>query len=82
MRFNEKELVSLSRQPPEKAAELGMRGPKKGDGNITLSHQVQSLVSFLVKVQFPILVTFIISCSCEEAVGETGRQLPVLFPDR
>lgn len=33
MRFNEKELVFLSRQPSEKAAELGMRGPKKGDGN-------------------------------------------------
>ena len=32
MRFNEKELVSLSRQPSERAAELGMRGPKKGDG--------------------------------------------------
>ncbi|KAA8587268.1 hypothetical protein FQN60_016678, partial [Etheostoma spectabile] len=31
MRFNEKELVSLSRQPSEMAAELGMRGPKKGD---------------------------------------------------
>lgn len=37
MRFNEKELVSLSRQPSEKAAELRMRGPKKGDGNITSS---------------------------------------------
>lgn len=33
MRFNEKELASLSRQPSEMAAELGMRGPKKGDGN-------------------------------------------------
>lgn len=32
MRFNEKELISLSRQPSERAAELGMRGPKKGDG--------------------------------------------------
>lgn len=32
MRFNEKELISLSRQPSEMAAELGMRGPKKGDG--------------------------------------------------
>uniref|UniRef100_A0A672JXX0 Uncharacterized protein n=1 Tax=Sinocyclocheilus grahami TaxID=75366 RepID=A0A672JXX0_SINGR len=32
MRFNEKELVFLSRQPSERAAELGMRGPKKGDG--------------------------------------------------
>lgn len=34
MRFNEKELVCLSRQPSEMAAELGMRGPKKGDGKI------------------------------------------------
>jgi hypothetical protein len=34
MRFNEKELVSLSRQPSERAAELGMKGPKKGDGNV------------------------------------------------
>ena len=33
MRFNEKELVSLSRQPSERAAEMGMKGPKKGDGN-------------------------------------------------
>ncbi|MBN3323046.1 PKHJ1 protein, partial [Atractosteus spatula] len=32
MRFNERELVSLSRQPSERAAQLGMRGPKKGDG--------------------------------------------------
>ncbi|TSP09113.1 Pleckstrin homology domain-containing family J member 1 [Bagarius yarrelli] len=31
MRFNEKELVFLSRQPSERAAELGMKGPKKGD---------------------------------------------------
>ncbi|KPP63090.1 pleckstrin-like domain-containing family J member 1-like [Scleropages formosus] len=31
MRFNERELVSLSRQPSERAAELGMRGPRKGD---------------------------------------------------
>lgn len=35
MRFNEKELVSLSRQPSEMAAELGMRGPKKGDGKMS-----------------------------------------------
>ncbi|RXM95524.1 Pleckstrin homology domain-containing family J member 1 [Acipenser ruthenus] len=32
MRFNEKELLCISKQPSEKAAELGMRGPKKGDG--------------------------------------------------
>ncbi|KAG8594376.1 hypothetical protein GDO81_001174 [Engystomops pustulosus] len=30
MRYNEKELLSLSRQRAEKAAELSMRGPKKG----------------------------------------------------
>lgn len=30
MRYNEKELRALSRQPAELAAELGMRGPKKG----------------------------------------------------
>lgn len=32
MRYNEKELQALSRQPAELAAELGMRGPKKGSG--------------------------------------------------
>lgn len=48
MRFNEKELVSLSRQPSEKAAELGMRGPKKGDGNGALSHWVNPLFSSVV----------------------------------
>lgn len=34
MRFNEKELICLSRQPSEMAAELGMRGPKKGNGKL------------------------------------------------
>ncbi|XP_036168786.1 pleckstrin homology domain-containing family J member 1 isoform X3 [Myotis myotis] len=34
MRYNEKELQALSRQPAELAAELGMRGPKKGSGFI------------------------------------------------
>lgn len=32
MRYNEKELQALSRQPAEMAAELSMRGPKKGSG--------------------------------------------------
>lgn len=32
MRYNEKELQALSRQPAELAAELGMRAPKKGSG--------------------------------------------------
>ncbi|XP_068930855.1 pleckstrin homology domain-containing family J member 1 isoform X3 [Petaurus breviceps papuanus] len=34
MRYNEKELQALSRQPAEKAAEIGMRVPKKGSGFI------------------------------------------------
>lgn len=37
MRFNEKELLCISKQPSEKAAELGMRGPKKGDGEQCVS---------------------------------------------
>lgn len=32
MRYNEKELRALSQQPAEMAAELSMRGPKKGSG--------------------------------------------------
>uniref|UniRef100_A0A9J7XI70 Pleckstrin homology domain-containing family J member 1 n=1 Tax=Cyprinus carpio carpio TaxID=630221 RepID=A0A9J7XI70_CYPCA len=45
MRFNEKELVFLSRQPPERAAELGMRGPKKGD--VVKRRLVKLIVNFL-----------------------------------
>uniref|UniRef100_A0A9J7XP43 Pleckstrin homology domain-containing family J member 1 n=1 Tax=Cyprinus carpio carpio TaxID=630221 RepID=A0A9J7XP43_CYPCA len=45
MRFNEKELVFLSRQPPERAAELGMRGPKKGD--VVKRRVVKLIVNFL-----------------------------------
>ncbi|XP_055007634.1 pleckstrin homology domain-containing family J member 1 isoform X2 [Boleophthalmus pectinirostris] len=45
MRFNEKELVSLSRQPSEMAAELGMRGPKKGD--VLKKRLVKLVVNFL-----------------------------------
>lgn len=32
MRYSEKELQALSRQPAEMAAELGMRDTKKGNG--------------------------------------------------
>ncbi|KAG7526992.1 fizzy-related-like [Solea senegalensis] len=45
MRFNEKELASLSRQPSEMAAELGMRGPKKGD--VIKRRLVKLVVNFL-----------------------------------
>ncbi|KAF7222738.1 pleckstrin homology domain-containing family J member 1 [Nothobranchius furzeri] len=45
MRFNERELVSLSRQPSEMAAEMGMRGPKKGD--VVKRRLVKLVVNFL-----------------------------------
>lgn len=32
MRYNERELLSLARQPAEKAAEIRMSVPKKGNG--------------------------------------------------
>ncbi|XP_069864058.1 pleckstrin homology domain-containing family J member 1 isoform X2 [Dipodomys merriami] len=44
MRYNEKELRALSRQPAEMAAELGMRGPKKGSAKRRL---VKLVVNFL-----------------------------------
>uniref|UniRef100_A0A2I2YTV3 Sesquipedalian n=1 Tax=Gorilla gorilla gorilla TaxID=9595 RepID=A0A2I2YTV3_GORGO len=45
MRYNEKELQALSRQPAEMAAELGMRGPKKG--SVLKRRLVKLVVNFL-----------------------------------
>ncbi|KAG9486424.1 pleckstrin homology domain-containing family J member 1 isoform X2 [Eleutherodactylus coqui] len=45
MRYNEKELLSLSRQRAEKAAELNMRGPKKGSA--LKKRLVKLVVNFL-----------------------------------
>ncbi|OCU00561.1 hypothetical protein XELAEV_18006339mg [Xenopus laevis] len=45
MRYNEKELLCLSRQRAEKAAELGMRGPKKG--SVLKKRLVKLVVNFL-----------------------------------
>lgn len=45
MRYNEKELRALSRQPAEMAAELGMRGPKKG--SVAKRRLVKLVVNFL-----------------------------------
>ncbi|KAA0719601.1 Pleckstrin -like proteiny domain-containing family J member 1 [Triplophysa tibetana] len=45
MRFNEKELIFLSRQPSERSAELGMRGPKRGD--VVKRRLVKLIVNFL-----------------------------------
>ena len=55
MRFNEKELVFLSRQPSEKAAELGMRGPKKGDGN---THTHTTLIFYLTSCEQQLICGF------------------------
>ncbi|KAM4709151.1 pleckstrin homology domain-containing family J member 1 [Discoglossus pictus] len=45
MRYNVKELLSLSRQRAEKAAELSMRGPKKG--SVLKKRLVKLVVNFL-----------------------------------
>ncbi|XP_040179202.1 pleckstrin homology domain-containing family J member 1 [Rana temporaria] len=45
MRYNDKELVSLSKQRAEKAAELGMKGPKKG--SVLKKRLVKLVVNFL-----------------------------------
>lgn len=78
MRFNEKELVFLSRQPSERAAELGMKGPKKGDGeqltclicNHHHHHHCRSVSSF---------ICFFLPPSYEEETGQAHSQFPVLL---
>nr|XP_056701318.1 pleckstrin homology domain-containing family J member 1 [Euleptes europaea] len=45
MRYNERELLSLSRQPAEKAAEVLMRAPKKG--SVLKKRLVKLVVNFL-----------------------------------
>ncbi|XP_051809216.1 pleckstrin homology domain-containing family J member 1 [Acanthochromis polyacanthus] len=44
MRFQREGAVSLSRQPSEMAAELGMKGPKKGDGKAVCKERLVKLV--------------------------------------
>lgn len=73
MRFNEKELVSLSRQPSEKAAELGMRGPKKGD--VVKKRLVKLVVNFLfyfrTDEEEPIGALLLEQCRVEKEEGPT-----------
>lgn len=65
MRFNEKELVFLSRQPSERAAELGMKGPKKGDGKIMGSHTCPAdLVSSVIILHWTSAFTPAFVCVC------------------
>lgn len=45
MKYNEKELLSLSKQPAEKADELLMKGPKKG--SVLKKRLVKLVVNFL-----------------------------------
>ncbi|XP_060702058.1 pleckstrin homology domain-containing family J member 1 isoform X1 [Hemiscyllium ocellatum] len=45
MRYNEKELLCLSKQPAEKAAELTMKGPKRNDA--AKCRLVKLVVNFL-----------------------------------
>lgn len=83
MRYNEKELQALSRQPAEMAAELGMRGPKKGSGEL-----VGARAGTLGRAggvlrwadENSCALTPPSACSGQEAAGEAGGQLPLLFP--
>uniref|UniRef100_A0A8C4N4G3 Pleckstrin homology domain containing J1 n=1 Tax=Equus asinus asinus TaxID=83772 RepID=A0A8C4N4G3_EQUAS len=54
MRYNEKELQALSRQPAELAAELGMRGPKKG--SVVKRRLVKLVVNFLFYFRTDVVV--------------------------
>lgn len=73
MRFNEKELVLLSRQPSERAAELGMRGPKKGD--VVKKRLVKLVVNFLfyfrTDEEEPIGALLLEQCRVEREDGQT-----------
>ncbi|KAM9322450.1 pleckstrin homology domain-containing family J member 1 [Pholidichthys leucotaenia] len=73
MRFNEKELVFLSRQPSERAAELGMRGPKKGD--VVKKRRVKLVVNFLFYFRTddeePIGALLLEQCRVEREDGQT-----------
>uniref|UniRef100_G3PR81 Pleckstrin homology domain-containing family J member 1 n=1 Tax=Gasterosteus aculeatus aculeatus TaxID=481459 RepID=G3PR81_GASAC len=80
MRFNEKELASLSRQPSEMAAELGMRGPKKGD--VVKRRLVKLVVNFLfyfrTDEEEPIGALLLEQCRVER---EDSRSFSIAFLD-
>jgi hypothetical protein len=83
MRYNEKELQALSRQPAEMAAELGMRGPKKGSGE-----PVGAAAGALGRAgavpgwanENSSALTPPCAYSGQAATGEAGGQLPLLLP--
>uniref|UniRef100_A0A3Q3WWX7 Pleckstrin homology domain-containing family J member 1 n=1 Tax=Mola mola TaxID=94237 RepID=A0A3Q3WWX7_MOLML len=83
MRFNEKELVFLSRQPSEKAAEMGMRGPKKGD--VVKKRLVKLVVNFLfyfrTDEEEPIGALLLEQCRVEREDSQTFS-IGELQPDR
>lgn len=82
MRYNEKELQALSRQPAELAAELGMRGPRKGSGEQAgapggrrAGGRGRAALSRRARASPPC------ARSREAAAAEAGGQLPLLLPD-
>lgn len=86
MRYNEKELQALSRQPAELAAELGMRSPKKGSGEWDRGCGPETRRAGVAgrggmggpgARESPPCVH-----SGETAAGEAGSQFPFLLPDR
>ncbi|XP_026061147.1 pleckstrin homology domain-containing family J member 1-like [Carassius auratus] len=80
MRFNEKELVFLSRQPSERAAELGMRGPRRGD--VVKRRLVKLIVNFLFYFRTdedePIGALLLEQCRVER---EDDRVFSIVFLD-
>ncbi|XP_039622834.1 pleckstrin homology domain-containing family J member 1 [Polypterus senegalus] len=80
MRFNEKELLYLSRQPSEKAAELGMKGPKKGD--VPKKRLVKLVVNFLfyfkTDEEEPIGALLLEQCKIQQ---EDGSMFSIIFFD-
>lgn len=84
MRYNEKELQALSRQPAELAAELGMRAPKKGSGERAGGREPgagagasgRAGVGGHRACESPPCVR-----SGEAAAGEAGGQFSLLLPD-
>ncbi|KAK2822291.1 hypothetical protein Q5P01_022356 [Channa striata] len=80
MRFNEKELVFLSRQPSEMAAEMGMRGPKKGD--VLKKRLVKLVVNFLfyfrTDEEEPIGALLLEQCRVER---EDSQSFSIVFLD-
>uniref|UniRef100_A0A4W3H976 Pleckstrin homology domain containing J1 n=1 Tax=Callorhinchus milii TaxID=7868 RepID=A0A4W3H976_CALMI len=84
MRYNEKELAFLSKLPAEKAAQLHMRGPKRGDA---VKHRLVKLVVnflfyFRIDEEEPAGALLLEQCKIqreEEASFSLGNFIVVFF---